>query len=304
MRRLASAAGIGVQARRLLGIRLGCLWQYPPRPLSVTTVVRPGNDDDLPSLTLVTPSYNQAAFIARTLESVLQQGYPKLEYVVQDGNSPDGTRHILAAFSQSGVVVRSEADGGQGDALNRGFAGSRGEIMAYLNSDDLLLPGSLHLVGRYFRDHPEVDVVYGNRLIIDETDAEVGRWILPAHDPDVLRFVDYVPQETVFWRRRLWERTGAHIDATMQFALDWELLLRFQDVGAVMHHLPDLIGIFRVHPQQKSQALLRQRGAQEMALLRARYGKPGRRRRTMLHWRFLKQHRAADAAFTAQIRTD
>ena len=82
--------------------------------------------------------------------------------------------------------------------------------MAWLNADDLLLPGTLHYVASYFQRHRDVEVIYGHRVIIDEQDREIGRWVLPPHDADVLRWADYVPQETLilFWRRRLWERTG------------------------------------------------------------------------------------------------
>jgi glycosyltransferase involved in cell wall biosynthesis len=302
MRRLASAAGLGVRMRRCLGIRIGRLMQYPPRPLSLTTLARPGSDAGLPSLTLVTPSFNQAQFIARTIDSVLAQAYPALQYVVQDALSGDGTRALLGAYADRGLVVRCEADAGQADALNRGFAGSSGQIMGYLNSDDLLLPGTLHMVGRYFRDHPDVDLVYGNRLIVDESDREVGRWILPGHDGRILRFIDYVPQETLFWRRQLWDRAGARFDAQLQFAMDWELLLRFQDAGARMRHLPELFGVFRVHGGQKSQALYRTRGAREMVALRARHRAPAALPRVLLHWRYLQAHRAADAEFAASLR--
>lgn len=301
MRAKLSALGLGVWARRLLGIRLGRFYQYPPQPLSIVRLAQAGDDHDLPLISLVTPSFNQAQFIGKTLESVVGQKYPNLQYVVQDAKSLDGTDQVLNYYVAKGVDVHIEEDQGQADALNRGFVRTSGEVMGYLNSDDILLPGALHLVGQYFRDHPSIDVVYGNRLIIDENGLEVGRWILPGHDSNILSFVDYVPQESMFWRRHIWDRMGGHFDANLQFAIDWDLILRFIDAGAAFQYLPQLFGVFRVHGNQKSQADFVARGANEMAVLRLRYGRGNMScfRRAKLHWKYLSEHRRADAAFAA-----
>jgi hypothetical protein len=169
----------------------------------------------------------------------------------------------------------SAPDGGQADAINRGFAGTEGEVMAYLNSDDLLLAGTLHAVAAAFERHPDVDVVYGHRIVIDEEDREIGRWVLPAHDDAVLSWADYVPQETLFWRRRIWERVGARMDESFRFALDWELLLRFRDAGARFLRLPRFLGCFRVHAAQKTSTQMEAVGLAEMARLRERcHGRP------------------------------
>jgi len=279
------------------------LYQYPPQPLSISHLDTHLGLSDLPFISLVTPSFNQAHFVRETIKSVLNQNYPYLQYVVQDACSSDGTDVVFKDFSVPGVDIWIEADHGQADALNRGFARTAGEIMGYLNSDDLLLPGTLHFVGRYFRDNPSVDVIYGNRLIVDENGLEIGRWILPGHNCKVLRFVDYVPQESMFWRRRIWDRVGAHFDANLQFAMDWDLILRFIDASAVFHHLPGLFGVFRAHRNQKSQADFVARGAKEMADLRLRHGDENmsRFRRAVLHWGYLSEHRRADAVFEAGL---
>ena len=214
-----SALGFGTALRRAMGIRLGRLFQYSPRTLSLSSIAAPGSDENLPSIAIVTPSFNQAAYVEATLESVLSQDYPHLEYVVQDAGSTDGTLDILAGFADRGVTVVVEPDRGQSDALNRGFVRTSSEILAYLNSDDMYLPGTLHRIGRFFRDNPSVDVVYGNRLVIDDQAREIGRWILPRHDSQVLSQVDYVPQETMFWRRRIWDRCGA--GSTRRRPLRW-----------------------------------------------------------------------------------
>jgi hypothetical protein len=142
--------------------------------------------------------------------------------------------------------------------------------MAFLNADDLLLPGSLHYVGRYFERHAEIDLVYGHRVLVDDVGAEIGRWVMPRHDDEVLSWADFVPQETMFWRRRLWERAGGRMDQDWPFCLDWELLIRFRDAGANTVRLPRFLGAFRVHEAQKTSAIGETSGAQEMDRLRKR----------------------------------
>lgn len=265
---------VGRVIRRLIEIlrpRLGHLSQYAPRPL--TTLKAPKKSAataDLPKISIVTPSFNQGGFIERTLLSVIDQQYPALEYFVQDGNSKDKTVEVLQAYQDQLSGWASEKDSGQSQAINRGFAKTSGEIMAWLNSDDLLLPGALQTVADYFKRHPDVDVVYGNRLMIDGDDQEIGRWIMPGHDSNVLSWVDYVPQETLFWRRRLWDKVGGHIDESFCFAMDWDLLVRFREAGAKFAHIPQFLGAFRVHSEQKTSAAINTVGFQEMDRIRQR----------------------------------
>jgi glycosyltransferase involved in cell wall biosynthesis len=258
--------------RRVLGIRLGAFEHYLARPLQLPARyhrVIPLRSP-VPLISIVTPSYKQGQFLERTLRSVLDQNYPRLEYVVQDGGSRDETRSILDRYQDRLHRVESAPDGGQTCALNLGFAHIGGDILAYLNSDDMLLPGSLRYVVRYFQDHPEVDVVYGQRVFVDREDRDVGRWVLPPHSDAMLVWADYVPQETMFWRRRIWERIGASFDESFTFAMDWDLLLRFREAGAKMVRVPRFLGAFRVHDAQKSQVQLATIGEHEMTLLRRR----------------------------------
>ena len=118
-------------------------------------------------------------------------------------------------------------------------------------------------------------MVYGHRVLIDEDDQEIGRWVLPRHDSAILSWADYVPQETLFWRRRIWERADSRFDESYQFAMDWELLLRFRAAGARFRRLPRFLGAFRVHDAQKTSARIQDVGAREMARLREReLGRP------------------------------
>ena len=259
-------------AKSALGIRLQLEPYHEPRPLRVPSrYLRSRSLTAWPTISLVTPSYDQAAFLPHTLTSVLDQGYPALEYVVQDGGSQDGTREVLERFRARLHHAESRPDLGQAHALNLGFAHTCGELMAYLNSDDILLPGSLSYVARYFAAHPEVDVVYGHRILLDQQGLEIGRWILPPHRDRHLYYADYVPQETLFWRRGIWERAGGQVDSSFLFAMDWDLLLRFLEAGARMVRLPRFLGAFRVHDAQKTSRQLAGIGAFEMDRLRHRY---------------------------------
>jgi GT2 family glycosyltransferase len=258
------------RARGLKRPKIGRLNHHPPKPLRVpagyfkTTAPTSG-----PTISIVTPSFQQGRFIGKTIASVLHQNYPALEYVVQDGGSTDETPEILHSLGGLLTSWASGPDDGQADAINRGFHRTTGEIMGWINSDDILLPGALAYIGRFFASHPDVDVVYGNRIMIDDNDCEIGVWILPAHDDKTLTLVDYVPQETLFWRRKIWESTGGYVDKSFGFALDWDLLLRFRDVGARMVHVPRFLGGFRVHDEQKTSSahIL---GTEECARLRQR----------------------------------
>ncbi len=262
--------------------RIGTLHHHDPRPLTVPAKYgATGPPNPAPTISIVTPSFEQGNYLERTLYSVVRQGYPALEYIVQDGGSADETVDVLRRFEPMLSAWRSEPDAGQGEAINRGFRETTGEIMAWLNADDLLLPGSLAYVATFLAAHPEVDVVYGNRIMIDEHDGQIGTWVLPAHDDRALTLADYVPQETLFWRRRIWEAAGGEVDARFSYALDWDLLIRFRAAGAKMVRLPRYLGAFRVHTAQKTTALFAT-GAIECDVIRQRlHGRPLRMRETV-----------------------
>ena len=257
--------------RVLLQPKLGVLNQHPPIPMLLpASYWAPVRGGDWPKISLVTPSYMQGEYLEQTLLSVLDQQYPNLEYFVQDGASTDATAEILRRHEQRLLGWESRPDKGQSNAINLGFAHTNGEIMAWLNSDDLLLPGALAHVGRYFATHPEVDVVYGNRLLIDSQGRQIGRWVLPGHDGEVLLWADFVPQETLFWRRSIWDKAGGAVDETFHFAVDWDLILRMREAKARFRHLPRHLGAFRVHTQQKTSATISDVGFAEMDRLRER----------------------------------
>src|ERR1700719_1109712 len=242
--------------------------QYPPRPLNLASLPPPPRlVGDAPCIAMVTPSYNHARYLDATIDSILGQDYPNPRYHVQDGASVDGTLDILKGRGNT-IIWRSEPDGGQSQAINRGFSGTDGDIMAYLNSDDVLLPGTLAYVANFFLSRPDVDIVYGHRVFIDRDGLEVGRAVLPAHHAQTLRYADYIPQETMFWRRRVWDAIGS-IDENLHYALDWDFILRAQEKGFKFVRLPRFLACFRIHDQQKTAATY-DVGQREMQALRRR----------------------------------
>lgn len=217
---------------------------------------------------IVTPSFNQAQFLGATVDSVVSQAVAGLSYHVQDGGSCDGSTSVLEAVNAP-ITYVSKPDRGQAHAINLGFSAISGDVMGYLNSDDILLPGSLGYVSDFFDRNPDVDFLYSHRIFIDASGQETGRAFLPGHDPVALRWADYVPQETMFWRRRVWDRIGP-FDESFQFAMDWDFILRALEHGFRFARVSRFLGAFRVHAQQKTSASMRI-GEQEMAVLRERH---------------------------------
>jgi hypothetical protein len=249
--------------------RLGCLSQHPPIPLKYRRLrALKCWQARLPKIAIVTPSYNQGRFLEETIRSVLENGYPLLEYAVVDGESQDETPLILERYSHRLAYWASEPDRGQSHAIQKGFKRVNGDVMGYLNSDDILLPGALQFVATYFARHPEVHVVYGHRILINEAGSEIGRWILPPHSNEAIRRADYIPQETLFWRSELYWRIGG-IDTSFRFAMDWDLILRFQAAGVIFDRVPFFLACFRVHDSQKTSSI-RSIGDTEVELLRER----------------------------------
>jgi glycosyltransferase involved in cell wall biosynthesis len=266
------------------------LWtfeQYKPRRLDLGAF--PRNEvllDKFPLITIVTPSFDQARFVRATIDSVLHQNYPRLHYHVQDGNSTDGTVGILENYG-SRLRWKSMPDAGQSDAINLGFTGIESDVMAYLNSDDVLLPGALSYAARFFQERPDIDILYGHRIFINQDGLEIGRAILPEHDDKALLYAGYIPQETMFWRRRVWDTIGG-IDTRLHYALDWDFMLRAQASGFKFARARRFLACFRVHDKQKT----RNRydvGIREMNALRLQYlgHVPGRLELYQALWPYL-----------------
>jgi glycosyltransferase involved in cell wall biosynthesis len=214
-------------------------------------------------VSLVTPSLNQARFLDDAISSVFDQGYPELEYVVADGGSQDGSREVLERHAERLSAWWSEPDGGPADAVARGFAGTTGEIMGWLNADDRLLPGALWVVAELFERFPDVDwITSGFPAWLDED----GRLVLLGRADGFARDAflrglhgDLVPwsrlyfpqQESTFWRRRLWDAAGARLDPSVEPAADFELWCRFFE-HAELYTVDTALGAFRAHAAQRT----------------------------------------------------
>ena len=207
----------------------------------------------LPSLHLVTPNYNGADYLEDTLTSVFQQNYENLEYVLVDGGSTDSSRQIIDQYRDQVSDVIIEPDDGHADALNKGFAGSQADIMGWINSDDLLLPGCLSIVGRIFANYPEVSWITG----LPTTCDLLGKltYVGPLKNWSRLRFLAgdhlWIQQESTFWRRSLWEQAGGRLDTDFKVANDFELWSRFFR-HADLYSVDSMLGCFRVREGQRS----------------------------------------------------
>ncbi|MGO4712515.1 glycosyltransferase family 2 protein [Bradyrhizobium sp. 2TAF24] len=249
---------------------LWILEQHQPKPLAGVTNAhdQPLPTESLPKIAIATPTLDRRDFLRATIDSVLGQNYPRLDYRIQDGGSTDGTQAMLADYG-SRLSWHSGKDDGQAHAINSGLLQSDGEIMAYLNSDDLLMPGTLAYVAQLFKSRPEIDVVYGHRIFVDGHGREIGRAVLPSHDAKAIYWADYVPQETMFWRRRVWDAIGP-FDEGLHYAFDWDFVLRAHKAGFKFLRAPRFLACFRVHDQQKV-ATMYDQGRIEMQEVRRRY---------------------------------
>ncbi len=205
-----------------------------------------------PRISIVTPSFNQAAYLETTLRSVLDQGYPNLEYIVVDGGSTDGSVEILRRYQHRLSALVVEPDRGHAHALNKGFSRSTGEIMGWINSDDLLLPGSLSLVGELFRREAEMEWLTSAGSVLDPD----GRIVAPLEPAQWCRatFLQtderFIQQESTFWRRSLWKRSGGALSEDL-LACDYELWARFFRHARIFR-TRGLLGAFRYLPGQRS----------------------------------------------------
>jgi glycosyltransferase involved in cell wall biosynthesis len=221
------------------------------------------NASDLPKISLVTPSFQQGRYLEDCIRSVLEPEYPNLEYFVMDGGSTDESKKIIRRYAPRLTGWRSRTDGGHMDAVQEGFRRSTGEIMGWLNSDDRLTPWALRVVAAVFRQFPEVQwitsmypmVMDANGLVLGARRAEgfnAQAFYRGRNAPFNPRFYScMIQQESTFWRRGLWEKAGARVDAGLRVAGDFELWSRFFK-HAELYTLAVPLGIFRIQPDSFS----------------------------------------------------
>ncbi len=204
-----------------------------------------------PRISIVTPSFNQGQFIEETIRSVLLQGYPNMEYIIIDGGSKDSSVEIIRKYESWLAYWVSEPDRGQADAIAKGFSKASGEILYWLNSDDIILPGAVGLAVRTLI-REGCGVVYGNRLRLNEKDLFFDFDVPPSHLSRFHLFLgSWIPQETMFFRHSIYESVGG-IDPNLQFALDYELILRMFLSGVKFVHTGKFMGVMRFHNSAKS----------------------------------------------------
>jgi len=254
----------------------------------------------LPKISIVTPSYHYAQFLEECICSVLGQSYPNLEYVVIDGGSSDGSVDIIRKYQERLTFWISEPDRGQYEAINRGFAKTTGEIMAWINADDKYTPWAFHVIGEIFGTFPEIEWLTtrfplrwdssGRAVACSYVDGySRGGFLRGENLPGQKWYATaWIQQESTFWRRSLWERAGGYVDSSLKLAADFELWARFFKYA-------DLIGVdtplggFRSHGFQKTARLLDQYLLEAMTVLRRHGARPSNRFSSFFRSRFLRR---------------
>ncbi len=202
-----------------------------------------------PKISVVTPSFNQADYIEETIRSVLLQGYPNLEYIIIDGGSTDGSVEIIRKYEPWLSYWVSERDRGQSHAINKGFEIATGDILAWLNSDDLYLPCALADVAKVFVRH-DVDFLHGKSLLLDPT-GKVRSQALRFPEENMPYLRNWVSQQSSFWTRDVWEKTGP-LDESLNLCMDRDFWLRILDNGFSMKGIDGSLSIFRLQPEAKT----------------------------------------------------
>ena len=208
-------------------------------------------DDRAPLVSIVTPSFNQSEFLEATIQSVLEQDYSRIEYILMDGGSTDGSLDIIQRYADRLAFWLSEPDLGQTDAINKGFARSEGDILAWLNSDDLYDPWAVSEAVEFLSRNPEVGMVYGAAYYIDELGNVIARY--PARQTDYKRLrrgVATIPQQASFFRSKLWDQVGP-LDPSFYYAMDYDLWVRIS-ARAPIAFVDTPWAKFRLHGESKS----------------------------------------------------
>ncbi len=205
----------------------------------------------LPLVSIVTPSFNQVRYLEATIQSVLSQNYPRLEYIIVDGGSIDGSVDVIKRYESKLAWWVSEKDKGQTDAINKGFAHAKGDFLAWLNSDDTYEPDTLSSAVKFLQTHPEVGLVYGDANYINEDGRVIGRF--PAAQTELVRLrrgYVHIPQQAAFFRADLWHMVGP-LDPSFYFAMDYDLWVRLA-IHSQVKYVPQTWANFRLHTTGKT----------------------------------------------------
>jgi glycosyltransferase involved in cell wall biosynthesis len=207
---------------------------------------------NLPRISIITPSYNQGQFIERTILSVLNQNYPNLEHIIIDGGSKDNTIEILKKYSH--LIWVSEPDRGQSDALNKGLKMASGEIIGWLNSDDIYLPGTIYKIAEIFVKNQDVSVVYGDCYYIDEQDRIIRKY--RSRDFDLKKLLTscycYIPSVSAFIKKKVFDNLEYPFDVNLHYCMDYDLFIRIAIAGFKFKYVPEFFAAFRRSKHNKT----------------------------------------------------
>jgi len=222
-----------------------------------------------PLVSIITPSYNQGEFIRETIESVLSQDYPNIEYIIIDGGSTDNTIQILQEY-ESKLSFLSEIDEGQADAVNKGIAFAQGEIIGWLNSDDLYYPNAVSRIVEIFNDHPAIDVVYGEGCHITKSGTVIARYPTESFHYQKLAERCFICQPTVFIRKKCLNSIGS-LDKNLDLCMDYDLWIR---IGKEynFYYYPEEIAKSRIYPENKTLSRIDEVFTEVLEMIHSHYG--------------------------------
>jgi glycosyltransferase involved in cell wall biosynthesis len=209
-------------------------------------------DPSWPKISIVTPSYNQGQFLERTILSVLNQNYPNLEYIIIDGGSTDGSVEIIKKYEKYLAYWVSEKDNGQADAINKGFKRSTGEILGWINSDDIYLSGTFFIVADFFKNNSKTDIIYGNGYFIDSYDNILRPALTVPFSKKAFLYgeLNWL-QQSIFWKRNIFFKVGM-IDDKVQYSVDSTLFLKFLKNNFHFSFVNEFLGCFRIYSFSKT----------------------------------------------------
>ncbi|MBI2758595.1 MAG: glycosyltransferase [Chloroflexi bacterium] len=218
-------------------------------------------------VSIITPSFNQSAYLEQTMKSVLEQDYRDVEYIVVDGGSTDGSVDIIQKYSSRLAFWTSERDRGQAEAINKGFARARGEIVAWLNSDDYYLPGAISSAVKIFVQNPDAVLIYGDMLAVDENGETTNTLKYQQLTLEDLLCFQIIGQPAVFMRRAALEKTGG-LDTSFHFLLDHQLWIKFAAQGSIIH-INQTWSAARYHAQAKNRLKAAEFGREAFLILKS-----------------------------------
>ncbi len=224
-------------------------------------------------VSIITPSFNQARYLEQTIQSVLGQDHPRIEYIIVDGASTDGSVEIIKKYADKLAWWMSEKDSGQADAINKGLAHATGEIVAWLNSDDYYLPGAVSSAMRIFQENPEATLVYGDMLAVDEDGKLFNTLRYKQLSLQDLLCFQIIGQPAIFFRRSVVEKAGM-LDSTFHFLLDHHLWIRIAQHGKILH-VPQAWAAARYHAEAKNRAKAAEFGREAFRILDWAKSQPG-----------------------------